>query len=247
VPKYFDNSLLAIEEGTALRRPGPVLAGDPETVFFDEPVTVALCAVTDDLSPEEEDALRLAHDTGEGVEVLDPVPVPSGIDCDDVVDESSESLSLVPGPGAAPGLAGGKGGPGGGIALAGGRGVGGQVSSFSAFGAVVAEDESATVEGIVFTDDNENGVFDPDSGETTISNAFVEIFCGGEGPEDETFTNVDGFYQFSTETDFIAVGDTCSVEAAGESSETDYSGQSDEFEILEGVNDVDVPAEVVVG
>jgi hypothetical protein len=225
-----------------------VLAGAPETVFFDEPVTVALCAVTDDLTPAEEDALRLAHDTGEGVEILDPVPAPSSLDCDDAVDESSESLSLVPGPGEVAGLAGGKGAPGGGISLAGGRGVGGQVSSFSVFGAVVTEEEeSTTVEGIVFTDDNENGEFEPDSGETTIQNAFVEIFCGGEGPEDETFTNADGFYQFSTETDFIAVGDTCSVQAAGESSETDYSGQSDEFEILEGVNEVDVAAEPVLG
>jgi hypothetical protein len=233
VPKYFDNTAFPLEDGPSLaRRPGLATEG-PEEFTFNEPVTVALCAVTDDLTEEQADALQLAHDTGDGVEILDPVPVPPGLDCDDAVDESVLLLRR-PGTGAA---LGGKGAPRGGPALHGGRGVGGQVSSFSEFGAVIPE---TTIQGFVFIDGDENGEFDPEF-DTPADGADVELFCNESYYAlDSTETDEDGFYQFEAD-EIFEVGDFCSLEADfSDESEDFFQGSVGDFEVEPGINEHDI-------
>ncbi|HEY7529052.1 MAG TPA: hypothetical protein VIC56_00050 [Gemmatimonadota bacterium] len=243
VPKYFDNTAFPLENGpTFVRR--PALAGGPSEFTFEEPVTVALCAVTDDLTEEQADALQLAHDTGDGVEILDPVPPPAGLDCSDAVDESVTALrKRGPASGPAPG---GKGAPRGGPALHGGRGVGGQVSSFSPFGAVIAESVT-TVQGTV-TFSNE--VFDPAEGAT------VDLLCYTPFTESSSLqlaevpvvasdtTDVDGFYSFTAGEDGFDVGDTCFVNAEYSDEYSLWFGSSeDDFTVEPGTNVQDIVLE----
>jgi hypothetical protein len=110
----------------------------PAIESFDEPLTVGVCAITDGLTEAQENALRLAHNVGEGVEVLDFVEPPFELDCEALIDEGLHALPAGPG----------------GVRLAATKtkGVGGQVSSFSPFGAVVpGETDTGSIQVLTVT------------------------------------------------------------------------------------------------
>ncbi|MFN2432554.1 MAG: carboxypeptidase-like regulatory domain-containing protein, partial [Gemmatimonadota bacterium] len=197
---------------------------------FDLQAVVGHCAIFgDDLSPPQEELtaeeienLRLAKNldpvedgptdgtplpggTGDGAEYFKIVtPSFSLPGCG----SSSSALARHAGSAGAPTLAGDKGDAGEGLSLAGKSGpIGGAVSSFSPFGIVLLldEEESATIAGMVFTDND---------GIQTLAGASVDLTCdGATEPTATTTSNSDGRYSFSSDTDGFEVGSDCFLEA----------------------------------
>ncbi|MFN2432553.1 MAG: hypothetical protein ABR599_07020 [Gemmatimonadota bacterium] len=151
--------------------------------------------------------------------------------------------------GGATSLQAGKGGAGSGLSLAGKSGpIGGAVSSFSPFGLVLPDDEgAATIEGIVFTDND---------GIQTISGATVELYCDADtgprsSPTATTTSGPEGEYSFDTDADGFAVGSDCFLFARYRESETaggeyrgteppDAGSEGSTFDVLGGTNQKDI-------
>jgi hypothetical protein len=237
LPQYpdFHDYVLLVDESSSSN--GITTAADsPE---FSEPVTVAQCFVSDEIPEEDQDEVearaKLAHNVGEGIEILEPVETAITLVCD----EPEDDIELTGGPTLA-----GAGKPGSGLALAGETKRSGQVSSFSPFGTVDPGEgdgggDGPTIEGTVFQRTCTKGCFD-----FPVGGAHVYLSCndGNGGAAADTTLSVSddasedfGGYFFDASSGFAA-GWECTVDATSGSA----SGSTGPFTVEPGTNVQDV-------